>query len=115
MISIADREAFIRLTLMEARRCTGLHAWAGHGRITPLARRADGLAAGICAGVTQLAECLLPKQNVVGSSPITRSLESGADEAPDSLFQRQISACSGYKCIRALRGSLIIMMEATED
>ena len=25
------------------------------------------------AGVTQLAECLLPKQNVVGSSPITRS------------------------------------------
>ena len=25
------------------------------------------------AGVTQLVECLLPKQNVVGSSPITRS------------------------------------------
>ena len=25
------------------------------------------------AGVTQLAECLLPKQNVVGSNPITRS------------------------------------------
>jgi hypothetical protein len=26
------------------------------------------------AGVTQLAECLLPKQNVVGSNPITRSI-----------------------------------------
>jgi hypothetical protein len=26
------------------------------------------------AGVTQLAECLLPKQNVVGSNPITRSV-----------------------------------------
>ena len=25
------------------------------------------------AGVTQLAECLLPKQNVVGSNPIARS------------------------------------------
>jgi hypothetical protein len=25
------------------------------------------------AGVTQLVECLLPKQDVVGSSPITRS------------------------------------------
>jgi hypothetical protein len=31
------------------------------------------LAARKPAGVTQLAECLLPKQNVVGSSPITRS------------------------------------------
>lgn len=28
------------------------------------------------AGVTQLVECLLPKQNVVGSSPITRSDKS---------------------------------------
>ena len=27
----------------------------------------------LIAGVTQLAECLLPKQNVVGSNPITRS------------------------------------------
>ena len=27
------------------------------------------------AGVTQLAECLLPKQDVVGSNPITRSDE----------------------------------------
>lgn len=29
------------------------------------------------AGVTQLAECLLPKQNVVGSNPITRSSQAG--------------------------------------
>jgi hypothetical protein len=30
------------------------------------------------AGVTQLVECLLPKQNVVGSSPITRSAKCPA-------------------------------------
>lgn len=38
--------------------------WTSHGWRTIL----------LCsAGVTQLVECLLPKQNVVGSSPITRS------------------------------------------
>ena len=28
---------------------------------------------GLRAGVTQLAECLLPKQNVAGSNPVSRS------------------------------------------
>jgi hypothetical protein len=36
-----------------------------------------------CAGVTQLVEYLLPKQVVVGSSPITRSLINRRD-MPDS-------------------------------
>jgi hypothetical protein len=33
------------------------------------------------AGVTQLVECLLPKQNVVGSSPITRSAKMPKESA----------------------------------
>ena len=32
------------------------------------------------AGVTQLAECLLPKQNVVGSNPITRSISTATSQ-----------------------------------
>lgn len=40
------------------------------------------------AGVTQLVECLLPKQNVVGSSPIARSTvyrESHVRESPGGI------------------------------
>ena len=41
------------------------------------------------AGVTQLVECLLPKQNVVGSSPITRStLKSPAPMCRALAFER---------------------------
>ena len=32
------------------------------------------------AGVTQLAECLLPKQNVAGSNPVSRSNPALIDE-----------------------------------
>ena len=39
----------------------------------------------LSAGVTQLAECLLPKQNVVGSNPITRSPPAEVKSA--CLFQ----------------------------
>ena len=47
--------------------------YSGGSKMQPLA---------ILAGVTQLAECLLPKQNVVGSNPITRSaIPSGPSEA----------------------------------
>ena len=35
------------------------------------------------AGVTQLAECLLPKQDVAGSNPVSRS-----NSSPKALFLR---------------------------
>ena len=43
------------------------------------------------AGVTQLVECLLPKQNVVGSSPITRSKAMIPPESRTS-----VATTSGY-------------------
>ena len=48
-----------------------LEIGCGRGRLAVLYS-----ANGTDAGVTQLVECLLPKQNVVGSSPITRSQKS---------------------------------------
>ena len=56
------------------------------------------------AGVTQLAECLLPKQNVAGSNPVSRSKRplgaglgsqpraTGQDGAPVHLTQRERGA-----------------------
>ncbi len=46
--------------------------WVGAARSSREAGATMG--EGALAGVTQPVECLLPKQNVVGSSPITRSL-----------------------------------------
>jgi hypothetical protein len=47
----------------------------GHRELGPLSQP-DGYArlpSFSRAGVTQLAECLLPKQNVAGSNPVSRS------------------------------------------
>src|SRR5829696_3123543 len=44
--------------------------------LRPVATRGTNLEAEDQAGVTQLAECLLPKQDVVGSNPIARSKKS---------------------------------------
>ena len=52
------------------------------------------------AGVTQLAECLLPKQNVAGSNPVSRSttsvlIEIGRSARPRSSATSYGSASSG--------------------
>ena len=54
-----------------------------------------------CAGVTQLVECLLPKQNVVGSSPITRSLSIVLESRPS-----RVGELSGFSI-------LVVMLRAT--
>jgi hypothetical protein len=77
------------------------------------------------AGVTQLAECLLPKQNVVGSSPITRSLCRGIGPITNQpmpagfLFSHPVIAeksMRGRPTESALsRHPSVIMMESIED
>jgi hypothetical protein len=47
------------------------------------------------AGVTQLVECLLPKQNVVGSSPITRSQKKPKESAKTAARTERTSLCLG--------------------
>ncbi len=56
----------------------------------------------IIRGCNSAVECLLPKQNVVGSSPITRSLSSFT-HTKISCFQKQrsgyILVCSQTSCV----------------
>ena len=44
-----------------------------------------GCVAGFCAGVTQLAECQLPKLNVAGSNPVARSSSILCNKISDPL------------------------------
>src|SRR3954471_7418374 len=42
------------------------------------------------AGVTQLAECLLPKQNVAGSNPVSRSTSATRSDPSDVLRSQRV-------------------------
>src|SRR3990170_3836415 len=53
-------------------------------------RRTDGSIEASRAGVTQLAECLLPKQNVAGSNPVSRSTSSFVLSATLCLRAHQV-------------------------
>src|SRR5829696_4360468 len=67
--------------------------------LRPVATRGTNLEAEDQAGVTQLAECLLPKQDVVGSNPIARS---GSQKGPcEAKFARP----SVFKAARGRDGS----------
>ena len=55
------------------------------------------------AGVTQLAECLLPKQNVAGSNPVSRSTLPSPLQRPSMLTPRTACPCSGRPCRSAAR------------
>ena len=54
------------------------------------------------AGVTQLVECLLPKQNAVGSSPITRSPENPTESTKMAFSQGWPCLFPGQMCTKCV-------------